>query len=117
MAGVRPQDIQFAELHDCFTIAEIIASEDLGFAARGCGGPYAMAGHTSLKGERPINTSGGLKSKGHPVGATGVAQICDLMQQIRGEAGERQVARHSLGLAQNLGGSGATCVVSILGEA
>jgi acetyl-CoA C-acetyltransferase len=75
-----------------------------------------MAGHTTLKGERPINTSGGLKSKGHPVGATGVAQICDVVQQIRGEAGERQVARHRLGLAQNLGGSGATCVVSILAE-
>jgi acetyl-CoA C-acetyltransferase len=117
MAGAGPQDIQFAELHDCFTIAEIIATEDLGFTARGCGGPYAMAGHTSLKGERPINASGGLKSKGHPVGATGVAQLCDVVQQIRGEAGERQVARHSLGLAQNLGGSGATCVVSILGEA
>jgi acetyl-CoA C-acetyltransferase len=117
MAGVGPQDIQFAELHDCFTIAEIIATEDLGFTARGCGGPYALGGHTSLKGERPVNASGGLKSKGHPVGATGVAQLCDIVQQIRSEAGERQVARHSLGLAQNLGGSGATCVVSILGAA
>jgi acetyl-CoA C-acetyltransferase len=117
MAGVGPQDIEFAELHDCFTIAEIIATEDLGFVTRGCGGPYAMEGHTGLKGSRPINASGGLKSKGHPVGATGVAQICDLVQQIRGEAGPRQVARHSLGLAENLGGSGASCVVSILGEA
>ena len=115
MAGVGPEDIEFAELHDCFTIAEIIATEDLGFVSRGCGGPYAMEGHTGLTGERPINTSGGLKSKGHPVGATGVGQICDLVQQIRSEAGPRQVARHSLGLAQNLGGSGATCVVSILG--
>lgn len=115
MAGVGPEDIEFAELHDCFTIAEIIATEDLGFVSKGCGGPYAMEGHSSLKGERPINTSGGLKSKGHPVGATGVAQICDLVQQIRCEAGPRQVTRHSLGLAQNLGGSGATCVVSILG--
>jgi acetyl-CoA C-acetyltransferase len=117
MAGVEPQDIEFAELHDCFTIAEIIATEDLGFVPRGCGGPYAMEGHTSLTGTRPVNTSGGLKSKGHPVGATGVAQICDLVEQIRGEAGARQVARHSLGLAENLGGSGASCVVSILGEA
>jgi acetyl-CoA C-acetyltransferase len=115
MAGVGPQDIEFAELHDCFTIAEIIATEDLGFVSKGCGGPYAIEGHTSLTGERPINTSGGLKSKGHPVGATGVGQICDLVQQIRCEAGPRQVARHSLGLAENLGGSGATCVVSILG--
>jgi acetyl-CoA C-acetyltransferase len=117
MAGVSPQEIEFAELHDCFTIAEIIATEDLGFVQRGCGGPYAMEGHTALSGERPVNASGGLKSKGHPVGATGVAQICDLMQQIRCEAGPRQLARHSLGLAQNLGGSGATCVVSILGAA
>jgi acetyl-CoA C-acetyltransferase len=116
MAGLGPKDIQVAELHDCFTIAEIIATEDLGFVERGQGGPYAAAGHTSLKGDRPVNTSGGLKSKGHPVGATGVAQICDLVQQIRCEAGDRQVKRHSVGLAENLGGSGATCVVTILGE-
>jgi acetyl-CoA C-acetyltransferase len=116
-AGVEAKDIEFAELHDCFTIAEIVATEDLGFAPRGEGGPYAFAGTTARTGARPINTSGGLKSKGHPVGATGVAQICDLARQIRGEAGEWQIVRHSLGLAQNLGGSGATCVVSILGEA
>jgi acetyl-CoA C-acetyltransferase len=117
MAGVAADDIEFAELHDCFTIAEIIASEDLGFCPRGQGGPYAFDGCTSLHGARPVNASGGLKSKGHPVGATGAAQIFDLVQQIRGEAGERQVARHSVGLAENLGGSGATCVVSILGKA
>ena len=117
MAGMGPRDIQFAELHDCFTIAEIIASEDLGFVKRGEGGPYAEAGCSGLKGDRPINTSGGLKAKGHPVGATGVAQICDLVLQMRGEAGERQIPRHSVGLAENLGGSGATCVVTILGAA
>jgi acetyl-CoA C-acetyltransferase len=117
MAGVHALDIEFAEVHDCFTIAEIISIEDLGFVPKGEGGPYTLAGNTCLCGERPINTSGGLKSKGHPVGATGVAQICDVVQQIRGEAGERQIARHSLGLAQNLGGSGATAVVSILGAA
>jgi acetyl-CoA C-acetyltransferase len=117
MAGVGPRDIQFAELHDCFTIAEIIAMEDLGFVERGQGGPYTLAGCTARTGDRPINTSGGLKSKGHPVGATGVAQICDLVTQMRGEAGERQIPRHSVGLAENLGGSGATCVVTILGEA
>jgi acetyl-CoA C-acetyltransferase len=117
MAGVQPDDIQFAELHDCFTIAEIVATEDLGFVARGRGGPYAFEGCTSLHGARPVNTSGGLKSKGHPVGATGAAQLCDLVLQIRGQAGERQVRRHELGLAQNLGGSGATCVVTILGAA
>jgi acetyl-CoA C-acetyltransferase len=117
MAGVQPSDIQFAELHDCFTIAEILAIEDLGFVKKGEGGPYSLAGCTSLNGPRPINTSGGLKSKGHPVGATGVGQICDITIQIRGEAGERQVKRNTLGLAQNLGGSGATSVVTILGAA
>jgi acetyl-CoA C-acetyltransferase len=116
MAGLGPRDIQFAELHDCFTIAEIIATEDLGFVERGQGGPYVQAGCSARSGDRPVNTSGGLKSKGHPVGATGVGQICDLVTQIRGEAGERQIPRHSIGLAENLGGSGATCVVSILGE-
>jgi acetyl-CoA C-acetyltransferase len=116
MAGVGPDEIQFAELHDCFTIAEIVATEDLGFTGRGEGGPYAASGATGLQGSRPVNASGGLKSKGHPVGATGVAQICDVVQQIRCQAGERQLARRSLGLTQNLGGSGATCVVAILGE-
>ena len=117
MAGVTASDIQFAEVHDCFTIAEILALEDLGFVKKGEGGPYTLAGRTCINGERPINTSGGLKSKGHPVGATGVGQICDVAIQIRGEAGERQVKRNSLGLAQNLGGSGATSVVTILGAA
>jgi acetyl-CoA C-acetyltransferase len=117
MAGVTAEDIEFAELHDCFTIAEIVASEDLGFVEKGQGGPYALEGCTALTGPRPINASGGLKSKGHPVGATGAAQICDVVQQIRGEAGERQVAKNSIGLAQNLGGSGATAVVTIMGRA
>lgn len=114
MAGLTPSDIQLAEVHDCFTIAEIVAIEDLGFAPKGRGGFWSAEGHTTLKGEKPVNTSGGLKSKGHPVGATGVAQICDLVLQIRGEAGARQVDRHEIGLAQNLGGSGASCVVTIL---
>src|ERR1700675_1007294 len=112
-----PADIQVAEVHDCFTIAEIIATEDLGFVKKGEGGPYALEGRTCLRGERPVNTSGGLKSKGHPVGATGTGQICDVVMQIRGEAGERQIARNSLGLGQNLGGSGATAVVTVLGAA
>lgn len=115
MAGVAAADIQFAELHDCFTIAEILATEDLGFVPKGQGGPYAASGATTLGGARPVNASGGLKSKGHPVGATGVAQICDVVEQLRGEAGERQIAGARLGLAQNLGGSGATAVVTILG--
>ncbi len=114
MAGLGPQQIEVAELHDCFTIAEVVASEDLGFVEKGDGGPFAAAGCTAITGRIPINTSGGLKSKGHPVGATGVGQLCDIVMQLRGEAGERQVACHRIGLAQNLGGSGATCVVTIL---
>jgi acetyl-CoA C-acetyltransferase len=117
MAGLGPENIELAEIHDCFTIAEIIASEDLGFVEKGNGGPFAAAGCSAIDGRLPINTSGGLKSKGHPVGATGVGQICDLTMQIRGDAGDRQVRRHRVGLAQNLGGSGATCVVTILGAA
>jgi acetyl-CoA C-acetyltransferase len=117
MAGLTARDIQFAELHDCFTIAEIVATEDLGFVEKGQGGPYALAGKTCLHGELPVNASGGLKSKGHPVGATGVGQICDIVTQIRGEAGELQLARNTIGLAENLGGSGATAVVTILGAA
>ncbi len=116
MARLEPREIDLAELHDCFTIAEIIAMEDLGFVPRGEGGPAVASGFSALSGEKPINTSGGLKTKGHPVGATGVGQLCDLALQLRCEAGERQVARASVGLAQNLGGSGATCVVTILGR-
>ena len=117
MAGIEPRDIEFAELHDCFTIAEIVAMEDLGFVERGRGGFFSFEGGTRRDGALPVNASGGLKSKGHPVGATGVGQICDLVQQIRGEAGERQLDRNSLGLAENLGGSGATAVVTILSKA
>jgi acetyl-CoA C-acetyltransferase len=117
MAGVTANDIEFAEVHDCFTIAEIVAIEDLGFVDKGQGGFYTLAGNTCINGEKPVNTSGGLKAKGHPVGATGVAQLCDVGLQIRGEAGERQVKRNKLGLAQNLGGSGASAVVTILGAA
>lgn len=117
MAGIGPQEIDFAEVHDCFTIAEIVAIEDLGFAPEGHGGFYTAEGRTCVRGEKPVNTSGGLKSKGHPVGATGVAQICDVVQQLRGDAGERQVAKRRIGLAQNLGGSGASSVVTILAAA
>src|SRR5260370_26908722 len=94
MAGIQASDIQFAEVHDCFTIAEIVAIEDLGFVKKGQGGPYTLEGRTCLNGERPVNTSGGLKSKGHPVGATGVGQICDIVQQLRGDARERQYRNH-----------------------
>jgi acetyl-CoA C-acetyltransferase len=117
MAGLGPGDIQFAEVHDCFTIAEIVATEDLGFVETGRGGFAAFEGETARDGRIPVNASGGLKSKGHPVGATGAAQICDVVRQIRGEAGGMQLERAEVGLAQNLGGSGATCVVTILGRA
>jgi acetyl-CoA C-acetyltransferase len=117
MAGVGPRQIDLAEVHDCFTIAELVAIEDLGFARKGEGGFYTAEGNTCISGEKPVNTSGGLKAKGHPVGATGLAQICDVVAQIRGEAGERQVRRHEIALAQNLGGSGASSVVTILAAA
>ena len=113
-AGIGPADIDFAEVHDCFTIAEILAMEDLGFVKKGEGGAYVSSGQTCLDGSRPVNTSGGLKAKGHPVGATGAGQICDVVEQILGKAGERQIQRHNIGLAENLGGSGASAVVSIL---
>ena len=115
MAGKKPSDINFAEVHDCFTIAEIVVTEDLGFFEKGKGGEAAAAGHTSIECRKiPVNTSGGLKSKGHPVGATGIAQIIELYEQLNGKAGDRQVANARLGLAQNMGGSGASCVIHIL---
>lgn len=112
-ADLRPADIDFAELHDCFTIAEIIALEDLGFFERGEAGPAGLAGATSRDGALPVNVSGGLKSKGHPVGATGIAQVCEVFWQLRGEAAERQLKNPAVGLTQNLGGSGATAVVGV----
>ena len=116
MAGVTANDIDLAEVHDCFTIAEIIASEDLGFFAPGEGPRAVDEGRTALAGDRPINTSGGLKAKGHPVGASGVAQVIEIFHQLRGEAGDRQVPNSDLevGLTHNVGGTGGTCVVNIL---
>lgn len=114
MADVRPRDINVAELHDCFTIAEIIGYEDLGFCRPGTGGKYVESGAPSLKGALPVNTSGGLKSKGHPVGATGTAQIHEIYLQLTDQAERRQVADAKVGLAHNLGGSGATGVVHIM---
>ena len=114
MAGVKPEEIKLAEVHDCFTIAEIIATEDLGFFPSGEGWKAAMEGLTARAGPRPINTSGGLKAKGHPVGASGAAQVVELWKQLRGEAGERQVpGEPALGLTHNVGGTGQTCVVHI----
>lgn len=113
MAGVGPKDIDFAEVHDCFTIAEVIASEDLGFFQPGEGWRAAEEGQTARTGPRPINTSGGLKSKGHPVGASGAGQVVEIWKQLRGQAGERQVPGATLGLTHNVGGTGQTCVVHI----
>jgi len=113
-ANVKPSDIDVAEVHDCFTIAEIIAIEDLGFVKKGEGGKAIENKITTLDGELPVNTSGGLKAKGHPVGATGVAQIVEIVEQLRGTADKRQVKNAKVGLAHNVGGSGATAVVHIL---
>ncbi len=113
-ANLSPEDIDLAEVHDCFTIAEICVIEELGFAPKGKGGEFTEKGETSLEGKIPINTSGGLKSKGHPVGATGVAQVVEIVEQLRGNAGKRQVKNAKIGLAQNMGGSGASSVVHIL---
>jgi acetyl-CoA C-acetyltransferase len=114
MAGVGPEDIDFAEVHDCFTIAELMAVESLGFCEIGAGGRFTEDGETSLNGSKPVNPSGGLKAKGHPVGATGIAQAVEAVTQLRGEAGKRQVNGACVGLTHNVGGSGATCLVHIL---
>lgn len=114
MAGVGPSDLDLVEVHDCFTIAEIMAIEALGLVEKGKGGHATAKGETAIGGRIPVNASGGLKSKGHPVGATGVAQICEITEQLRGESGERQVKDARRGLAQNMGGTCASSVVHIL---
>jgi acetyl-CoA C-acetyltransferase len=113
MAGLSPADIDVAEVHDCFTPAEVIATEDLGFFTPGHGYKAAEEGQTARTGPRPVNTSGGLKSKGHPVGASGAGQVVEVWKQLRGQAGERQVPGATLGLTHNVGGTGQTCVVHI----
>jgi acetyl-CoA C-acetyltransferase len=114
MAGVGPRDIKMAEVHDCFTIAEIIASEDLGFFEPGMGAVAAQDGMTARDGRIPLNTSGGLKAKGHPVGASGVGQVVEVWKQMRAEANGRQLARDvNLALTHNVGGTGQTSAVHI----
>ncbi|MEM4243280.1 MAG: thiolase domain-containing protein [Candidatus Bathyarchaeia archaeon] len=112
-AQVKPEDVDVAEVHDCFTIAEIIAYEDLGFCGAGEGGKLAESGETRLGGRLPVNTSGGLKAKGHPVGATGTAQAYEIYLQLTGQAERRQVKDARVGLTHNVGGSGATATVHI----
>jgi acetyl-CoA acetyltransferase len=105
IAGIDPSDVDFVEMHDCFTIAEIVRMEGLGLIPRGEGGRWAEQGLTALGGKLPVNPSGGLLSRGHPVGATGVAQACELTWQLRGQAGGRQVAGAKTGLAYCKGGT------------
>ncbi len=112
-AGIGPKDVDLAEVHDCFTIAEIVATEDLGFFEKGEGGKAAIEGRTALDGEVAINTSGGLKACGHPVGATGIKQAVEIVWQLRGEAGPRQRKDAEIGLTHNVGGTGATVVVHV----
>lgn len=113
MAGKKPEDIDVLEVHDCFTIAEICVMEALGIVEKGQGGRAVEEGMTALEGKIPINPSGGLKSKGHPVGATGVAQIVEITKQLQGESGERQVKDATIGMTQNMGGSGGSSVCHI----
>ena len=116
MAGVEPRDMDLAEVHDCFTIAEVLAAEDLGFFPKGEGGKAAVEGRTALEGEIPINPDGGLKAKGHPVGATGASMVYEVFKQLRGEAGKRQVDDTEIGLTHNVGASGGTVVIQIYGR-
>jgi acetyl-CoA C-acetyltransferase len=114
MTKLQRSKIDVAEVHDCFTIAEIMAIEDLGFFEKGAGGPATIAGETAIGGKIPINPSGGLKACGHPVGATGVKQAVEIVEQLRGDAGKRQVDGAEVGLTHNVGGTGGTVVVHIL---
>jgi acetyl-CoA C-acetyltransferase len=113
-AGIEPRQVDVAEVHDCFTIAEILAIEDLGFVEKGQGGKATEEGLTALGSSLPVNTSGGLKACGHPVGATGIKQAYEIVLQLRGEAGKRQVDEADIGLTHNVGGSGGTALVHIL---
>jgi len=113
MAGITPKDVDFAEVHDCFTIAEVIDTEDLGFFDKGKGVEAVREGQTKLNGSISINPSGGLKSKGHPIGATGVGQVVEVFDQLTGKAGERTVNDAQIGLTHNFGATGASCAVHL----
>jgi acetyl-CoA acetyltransferase len=115
-AGVEAGDLDLAEVHDCFTIAEVLAVEDLGLAPEGEGGEWIAEGRGDRDGEVAVNPSGGLKAKGHPLGATGAGQAAEAYKQLRGEAGDRQVPEARTALTHNVGGSGATCAVHVLGR-
>jgi acetyl-CoA C-acetyltransferase len=113
MAGITPKDIDFAEVHDCFTIAEIIDIEDLGFFPKGKAARAVREGATRLTGDIPVNPSGGLKSKGHPIGATGVGQVVEVFDQFTGRAGGREVKGAEIALTHNFGATGASAAVHI----
>ena len=113
MAGVTPNDIDVACTHDCFTIAEIMSYEDLGFCKKGEGGKFIEEGQSYIGGKVPINVDGGLKSKGHPLGATGVSMTVEIVKQLRGEAGKRQVSGAEIGLTHNVGETGQYCMVHV----
>ena len=113
-AGITVKDVDVAEVHDSFSIGEIMAVEDLGFFERGTGGQAVLDGEIRLGGRIPINTSGGMKARGFPPGAAGIAQAVEIVHQLRGKAGERQVKDARIGLTQNVGGTGATAVVHIM---
>jgi len=117
LAGIKPSDVNVCEVHDCFTIAEILAIEDLGFFKKGEGGKATEEGETALNSRISVNTSGGLKGCGHPVGATGVKQAVEIAWQLRGDGGRRQVKDARIGMTHNVGGSGATAVVSVMRRA
>lgn len=112
-AGIGPEDIDFAEVHDCFSVAELVAYGDLGFCEPAAAGEYVESGATEPDGDIPVNLSGGLKSKGHPIGATGIGQAVEVFEQLRGEAGERQVSGLERGLTHNVGGSGGATAVHV----
>jgi acetyl-CoA C-acetyltransferase len=111
--GITPQDISIAEVHDIFTIAEIMAIEALGLVEEGKGGIATEEGKTSLSGDSPVNTSGGLKARGYPIGASGIAQAIEILDQFKGAGGDRQVKDLNWGLSQSLGGAGGTAVVNL----
>ena len=113
MAGIGPAEVDVATVHDCFTIAEIVAYEDLGFCEKGEGGKLIEAKETYVGGKIPVNVDGGLKSKGHPLGATGVSMAIEITKQLRGEAGERQIQNAEIGLSHNVGGTGQVVAVHI----
>lgn len=114
MAGVDAKRVRVADVHDCFTIAEVMAYEDLGFCAPGEGGRFVEEKRSWIGGDTPVNVDGGLKAKGHPIGATGVSMTCEIVKQLRGEAGERQVPGADIGLTHNVGGIGQYCFVQVL---